>query len=146
MCPGPDPDVEDLLATAGESVLAVKRWESGDIGNPHVVCEVDDPDQIELEVAGPAIESHFPGGINVHFTAVSGVNELTVRVWERGAGVTNACGTGATVAVDIFHRWGLIGPKAVVRMPGGDALVDVGGPITLTGPATFVADIEVADA
>ncbi len=143
VCPGPDPDVEDLMAAVGAPVAAVKRWETGDIGNPHVVCEVSDPNDIDLAVAGPAIEAHFDEGVNVHFVSVSGFNELTARVWERGAGVTNACGTGATVSADIFHRWGLIGPKSVVRMPGGDALVDLSGPVTLTGPATHVADIEV---
>lgn len=146
VCPGPDPDEEDLMAAVGAPVTMVKRWETGDIGNPHIVCEVDDPGAVELTVAGPAIESHFRDGINVHFVAVSGLNELTVRVWERGAGVTRACGTGATVAADVFHRWGLVGPAVVVRMPGGDALVDLSGPTTLTGPATHVADIEVPDA
>lgn len=145
VCPGPDPDVDDLMAAVGEPVASVTRWETGDVGNPHVVCEVDDPDTIDLLTAGPAIEAHFPQGANVHFVTVSGPNELRVRVWERGAGVTNACGTGATVAADVFHRWGLVDSKVIVRMPGGDAIVDVGGPVTLTGPATHVADIHVRD-
>ena len=143
VCPGPDPDEEDLMGVIGAPVAMVKRWETGDIGNPHIVCEVDDPEAVDIAVAGPAIASHFENGINVHFVAVSGLNELTVKVWERGAGMTRACGTGATVAADVFRRWDLIGPKAVVRMPGGDALVDLSGPVTLTGPATHVADIEV---
>ncbi|MEQ8840370.1 MAG: diaminopimelate epimerase [Acidimicrobiales bacterium] len=146
VCPGPDPDTRDLMAAAGPSVAMVKRWETGDIGNPHVVCEVDDPDAIDLAVAGPAIEAHFEEGANVHFVAVSGPNEISVKVWERGAGITEACGTGATVAAQIFHNWELVGPKVVVRMPGGDALVDLGGPVTLTGPATHIADFEVPDA
>ncbi len=146
VCPGPDPGVEDLMAAVGEPVVGVKRWETGDIGNPHVVCEVDDPEEIDLEVAGPAIERHFDEGVNVHFVAFSGPNELTLRVWERGAGVTYACGTGAAVSAEIFHRWGLVGPKVVVRMPGGEALVDLSGPVTLTGPATHVADLEIPDA
>lgn len=141
--PGPDPDVEDLLAAVGAPVGAVTRWETGDIGNPHVVCQVDDPGVIELAVAGPAVEAHFAEGANVHFVSVSGRNELTARVWERGAGITNACGTGATVSADVFHRWGLVDSTVVVRMPGGDALVDVSGPVTLTGPATHVADLDV---
>ena len=49
----------------------MKRWETGDIGNPHVVCEVDDPDEIDLALAGPAIEAHFDDGANVHFVSVS---------------------------------------------------------------------------
>ncbi len=146
VCPGPDPDVEDLMEAIGHPVRMVKRWETGDIGNPHVVCEVDDPAEVDLEVAGPAIEAHFESGVNVNFVCVSGLNEITVQVWERGAGATKACGTGATVAADVFRRWDLIGPKVVVRMPGGDALVDLKGPVTLTGPATHVADFEVPDA
>lgn len=148
VCPGPDPDpdVDDLIAAAGPSVSMVKRWETGDVGNPHVVCEVDDPMAIDLAVAGPAIEAHFEEGANVHFVTVSGLNELRAEVWERGAGITRACGTGATVAAHVFHGWDLVGPKVVVRMPGGDALVDLSGPVTLTGPATHIADIEVPDA
>ena len=146
VCHGPDPDVDDLMAAVGPSVRMVKRWESGDIGNPHIVCEVDDPDDVDLAVAGPAIERHFDEGVNVHFVQVSGLNELRVRVWERGAGVTYACGTGATVAAHIFHEWDLVGSKVVVRMPGGDALVDVRGPVTLTGPSTHIADVEVPHA
>lgn len=145
VCPGPDPDVDDLMATVGSPVRMVKRWESGDVGNPHVVCEVDDPAEVDLESAGSAIEAHFPEGANVHFVRLSGLNELEARVWERGAGMTHACGTGATVAAHVFRHWDLVGPKVVVRMPGGDALVDLAGPVTLTGPATHVADIEVRD-
>jgi diaminopimelate epimerase len=146
VCPGPDPDIDDLMAAVGAPVQMVKRWETGDIGNPHIVCEVDDPFDVDLAVAGPAIESHFEEGVNVHFVAKTGLNELTVRVWERGAGITNACGTGATVAAQIFNRWELVGSNVVVRMPGGDALVDLGRPLTLTGTATHIADIEVPNA
>lgn len=143
VCPGPDPDVDDLLAAVGDPVVGVRRWETGDIGNPHVVCEVTDPDAIDLAVAGPAVEAHFEHGANVHFVTAPSRTELSVRVWERGAGITNACGTGATVAADVFHRWGLVDRKVIVRMPGGDAIVDLGPPVTLTGPATHVADLEV---
>ena len=149
---GPTPDVDDLMGSVAAALgnppaesIGVRRWETCDIGNPHVVCEVDDPDEIALDVLGPAIERHFSEGANVSFVAVSGTDQLTLRVWERGAGITSACGTGATVAAHVFHHWGLIGPKSVARMPGGDAVVDLSGPLTLTGPATHVADIEVSD-
>ena len=149
---GPTPDVEDLMgsvaaelgATGGESI-GVRRFQICDIGNPHVVCEVGDSDEIAADVVGPAIERHFAQGANVSFVTVSGSDQLKLRVWERGAGVTSACGTGATVAGHVFHGWGLIGPRTVVQMPGGEAVVDVSGPITLTGPATHVADIEISD-
>ena len=149
---GPTPDVEDLmgsvaaeLAATGIEEIGVQRFETCDIGNPHVICEVADPDQIAVETVGPAIERHFAQGANVSFVAVSGPDRLKLRVWERGAGITSACGTGATVAAHVFHRWGLTGPRSTVQMPGGEALVDLSGPTTLTGPATHVADIEVSD-
>lgn len=165
---GPTPDVADLIAAvttelvaagtaelaaagtaelggASEAGIGVQRFETCDIGNPHVVCEVADPEEIAVEVVGPAIESHFAHGANVSFVAVSGPDRLKLRVWERGAGATSACGTGATVAAHVFHRWGLIGPRSTVLMPGGEAAVDLTGPITLTGLATHVADIEVSD-
>ncbi len=149
---GPTPDVEDLMgsvaselgATGGASI-GVRRFQTCDIGNPHVVCEVSDPDGIAVDVVGPAIERHFAEGANVSFVTVSGSDRLMLRVWERGAGITSACGTGATVAGHVFHRWGLIGPRSTVQMPGGVAVVDLSGPVTLTGPATHVADIEISD-
>ena len=61
VCPGPDPDVDDLMAAVGAPVAAVKRWETGDIGNPHVVCEVDDPEAIDLRVAGGVSYRTAPG-------------------------------------------------------------------------------------
>jgi diaminopimelate epimerase len=68
---------------------------------------------------------------------------LDLRVWERGAGITEACGTGAAAAAAAAHGWGLVGERVLVRMPGGDLEVHVGPTITLAGPATFVADVEV---
>lgn len=145
VCPGPSPDVDDLLAVAGAPLASAKRWETGDVGNPHIVFEVPDPFDVVLSDAGPAVAAHFERGINVHFVQQSGEDELLLRAWERGAGATDACGSGAVVAADIFHRWGLVGSRVVVRMPGGDALVQLGTPATLTGPSTHVADFEVGD-
>ena len=149
---GPTPDVEDLmgsvaseLAATGIEEIGVQRFQTCDIGNPHVICEVADPDEIAVEDVGPAIERHFAQGANVSFVAVSGPDRLKLRVWERGAGITSACGTGATVAAHVFHHWGMIGPRSTVQMPGGEAVVDLRGPTTLTGPATHVADIEISD-
>lgn len=149
---GPTPDVADLLgsvsaelAATGVEQIGVQRFATGDIGNPHVICEVADPAQVAVEAVGPAIERHFAHGANVSFVALSGPDRLTLRVWERGAGVTSACGTGAAVAAQVFHRWGMVGPRSTVQMPGGEAVVDLSGPTTLTGPATHVADIEVPD-
>jgi len=143
VCPGPDPDTDDLMAAVGAPLAAAKRWETGDIGNPHVVFEVEDFSEIDVARTGAAVEAHFSDGANVHFVRLVGNNQLDLRVWERGAGVTEACGTGATVSAAIFHRWGAVGPRVIVSMPGGDAVVDLSGPTTLTGPATHVADFEV---
>ena len=81
----------------------------------------------------------------MHFAAVSGDDELSIRVWERGAGITNACGSGAAVAADVFHRWGLVGRNVIVHMPGGNARVDIGDSLLLTGPAVHIADVVVTD-
>ncbi len=145
VCPGPDPDTGDLVAAVGEPLSSVKRWDTGDIGNPHVVFEVDDLDAIDIASTGAAVESHFEGGVNVHFVKITGQNQLELRVWERGSGITRACGTGATAAAAIFQRWGLVGPKVRVSMQGGEAVVDLSGPTTLTGPATHIANFEMPD-
>ena len=146
--PGPRPDrLGPSPEAALEGVLgpgAIKRWATLDVGNPHAVLAVDDPHQVPLDPAGPAVEAIFTGGINVHFGAVTGADELTVGVWERGAGATAACGTGAVAASAVFHRWGEVGQNVIVRMAGGDARVDLSGPVTLTGESTYVAAVEVA--
>ena len=81
------------------------RWRSGSVGNPHVVVEVADPDEVDLEAAGPAVEACFVGGANVHFAAATGPRRVRMRIWERGAGVTEACGSGAAVAAAAFAAW-----------------------------------------
>ena len=146
--PGPQPDrLSRSPETALELVLepgAIKRWATLDVGNPHVVLSVDDPAEVPLHPAGPAVEAVFSGGINVHFGTVTGSDEITLGVWERGAGVTAACGTGAVAAAAVFHRWGEVGQNVTVRMAGGDARVDLSGPVTLTGESTYVAAVDVA--
>ena len=105
-----------------------------------------DPAGVPLQEAGPAVEALFSGGINVHFGAVTGPDELTLGVWERGAGATAACGTGAVAASAVFHSWGEVGQNVAVRMAGGEARVDLSGPVTLTGESTYVAAVDVARA
>ena len=146
--PGPRPDrLSRSPAAAVEGILgpgAIERWDTMDVGNPHAVLAVADPAAVLLPEAGPAVEALFSGGINVHFGAVTGPDELTLGVWERGAGVTAACGTGAVAAAAVFHRWGAVGQNVTVRMAGGDARVDLSGPVTLTGESTYVAAVDVA--
>ena len=145
---GPHPD---RLSRSPEAALecllepgTIKRWTTLNVGNPHIVVAVDDPAEVPLHPAGPAVEAIFTGGINVHFGAVTGADELTLGVWERGAGATAACGTGAVAAAAAFHRWGEVGQNVTVRMAGGDARVDLSGPVTLTGESTYVAAVDAA--
>jgi diaminopimelate epimerase len=87
--------------------------------------------------------------VNVHFLVLDAPDTLRLRHWERGAGVTEASGSGASVSAVAAHRWGLVGERVTVRMPGGDAGVDVLGPagaderVRLSGPATLVAEVTV---
>ncbi len=143
---GPGPGV----ATT-ELPFAPKEVATADLGNPHLVAWVDEPDElasIDLAVVGPAIESAYPEGINVEvITPVAGVADaIDLRVWERGVGITQACGTGACAAAHLAHRWGLVGTRVQVRMPGGSVVVSlVDGRAVLQGPAVLVADLHVGE-
>lgn len=117
------------------------------MGNPHLVLVgAEDLDALDLPRIGPPLEHHgdFPERTNVEFIRVED-GRIDVRVWERGVGETLACGTGACAAAAALHEWGLVGPRVVVHQPGGDAEVEVGPEtVVLTGPAEYVARVEVA--
>jgi diaminopimelate epimerase len=117
-----------------------------DMGNPHLVILVANPDGVDLTTEGAWLEKQFPHGVNVEYIAPDGAGGLNLRVWERGAGITEACGTGACAAAFEAHRWGLVGDEVRVTMPGGAAVVqlDGDGGVTLVGPSVFIADVEVA--
>lgn len=122
----------------------VGRRSSWDVGNPHLVLEVDDLAEVDLASEGPAWEAMFPDGINVHFVTVGGDHHLDQITWERGAGITLACGTGATAAALSGHAWGAVHSPVTVTMPGGTVQVDLdGGEPTLHGPSVWIADLEV---
>ncbi len=114
-----------------------------DVGNPHVVLHVADPSAIDLQDVGPAIERLVPGGINVHFAAPTGRGTLRATHWERGAGITRACGSGAVAVAHAAHQWGVVDTEVDVEMPGGRARVLLGSPVVLEGDATYVATVEV---
>jgi diaminopimelate epimerase len=138
---GPGPDLAELTVP-----FTTKELGSADLGNPHLVAWVDVPEAIDLAVVGPAVEAQVPGGVNLEVVA-PGVapDSLTMRVWERGAGITEACGTGACAAAALAHRWGLTDHAVRVDMPGGSVLVElVEDRAVLSGPAVHIADIEVA--
>ena len=137
--PGPSPDREvPQLSFAARSATY-------DLGNPHLVLLVPDPDHVDVATEGAAQEAAFDAGMNVHFVAPTPGEDdaMTMRVWERGAGVTEACGTGATAVARAAHDWGLVGERVTVHMDGGDVQVAVGDPMVLRGPSAFIAGIVV---
>jgi diaminopimelate epimerase len=112
------------------------------MGNPHVVVFVDDAAAVSLETLGPAIENHpqFPNRINVHFAQVISRSEIRMRTWERGAGVTLACGTGACAVLVAANTTGRTGRSALLHLPGGDLNIEYAedGTVYMTGPAETV--------
>lgn len=116
-----------------------------DVGNPHLVLLVGSLDGIDPAALGPIIESQVPGGVNVHFLVAEAPDAIRLLHWERGAGVTEACGSGATVSAFAARAWGLVGDEATVRMPGGDAVVLLDGDTAaLRGTATLVGEVTLA--
>jgi diaminopimelate epimerase len=109
------------------------------VGNPHAVFFVDDVDSIALETFGPRIEHHplFPQRVNVEAAQILSPERIRMRVWERGAGITRACGTGACATLVAAHRRGLTGRQAEVVLDGGTLLIEWrdDGHIIMTGPA-----------
>jgi diaminopimelate epimerase len=110
------------------------------MGNPHAVLRVTDVESAPVERVGKALQAHpaFPRQVNVGFMQVIDAAHLRLRVYERGAGETLACGTGACAAVAIGRQLGLLGATVEVHVPGGKLGVDWAGegtPVWLTGPA-----------
>ncbi len=118
------------------------------VGNPHAVIFCENAEAAPLETRGPAIEHHpaFPDGVNVEFVQVLSAREIRMRVWERGSGITMACGTGASASTAAAVKSGLCMPDTpiTVRLDGGALEITVApdGEITMTGPATFVYEGE----
>ena len=115
------------------------------MGNPHVVVPVDDLADFDLERFGPLLEVHpsFPAKTNVHFVQVLAPDHLVMRVWERGAGPTLACGTGACATLVACHCLGLVERRARVDLPGGPLHIHwdtATGHVIMDGPAEHVFD------
>jgi diaminopimelate epimerase len=112
------------------------------MGNPHAVIPVENLTQVPWQILGPALESHsaFPRKTNVEFAQVLGPHEVRVVVWERGAGPTLACGTGACATVVALALTGRLDRQATVHLPGGDLdiLWAEDDHVYMTGPATTV--------
>ncbi len=119
------------------------------MGNPHAVLTVDSVAAAPVERLGPAIEQHprFPNRVNVGFMQLIDRGRIRLRVHERGAGETLACGTGACAAVAVGRRQGLLDPEVTVETRGGELRVnwDAQGPVWLTGPAqiSFEGQVEL---
>ncbi len=144
-----DTDLVDL--TSGPLTGAICT----NIGNPHATFFVDDVDAVDLEALGPALEHHplFPERANIGVAEIRSPRTIRLRVWERGAGITRACGTGACAALVAAHRRGLTERRAAVELDGGtlDIAWREDGHVIMTGPAklsfegTFDADLLTAD-
>ena len=118
------------------------------MGNPHAVMIVNDINTTDVALLGPMIESHrsFPERVNVGFMQVLNESEVIVRVYERGVGETQACGTGACAAVVHGIQVGLLDSKVKVNLTGGELdIVWIGqqAPVWMTGPAMHVFDGEI---
>lgn len=119
------------------------------MGNPHAVFEVDDVDSAPVERLGKALQNHamFPQRVNVGFAHFLDASHLRLRVYERGAGETLACGSGACAAVVIGRLWGLLGDDVDVHLNGGTLQIEWAGEgqsLWMTGPAITVYEGQLA--
>jgi len=116
------------------------------VGNPHCMIFVDDADAVDLNDLGPAIENHpaFPERINVHFVQIIDRGEVKIATWERGSGITLACGTGATASCVACALNEKTGRQVLAHLPGGDLELDWAedGNVYMTGPAAEVFEGE----
>jgi len=118
------------------------------MGNPHCVFFVDNADEIAADKIGPMIEFHplFPEQANIGFAEIRSRSEIRLRVWERGAGLTKACGTGACAALVAAHRQGRTDRKADVIMDGGTLKIDWregDDHVIMTGPVELESEGEL---
>ncbi|MCU0790986.1 MAG: diaminopimelate epimerase [Nitratireductor sp.] len=112
------------------------------VGNPHCIFWVKDLDVVDLSKVGPMLEHHplFPERANITLARVDAKDHVTIRVWERGAGLTRACGTAACAVMAAGARIRVIGRKATISLPGGDLFMECresDGHILMTGPVSY---------
>jgi diaminopimelate epimerase len=129
-----------------------RRARTVNVGNPHLVLLGPEVASVDVAVLGPQLQSAFSDGINVEWICLAADSDgelLDLRVWERGAGETLACGTGSVAAAAAARSWGAVGTSGPVRVrnPGGTLEVTLGDgpqdPAFLAGPVRKVADIDV---
>ncbi len=132
-------DTLDIALKAGALPAAV----AVNMGNPHIVFFVDDVAALDIAALGPSVERHalFPERTNVEFAQVLGPGKIRMRVWERGAGITQACGSGACATIVAAVRRGLTERKAEIVLDGGSLWLEWrpgDGHVLMTGPAVVV--------
>ncbi len=132
-------DVQNLQIGSG----GVRNPVAVGMGNPHCVFFVDDVDAVDIHRLGSKFETHdlFPQSTNVEFVQVIEPNKLRVRVWERGAGITQACGSGACASVVAAVQRGLTDRTVEIVMDGGSLSLEWSGlsnHVLMTGPVTYV--------
>ncbi len=163
---GEDDKVRRVCVNMGQPILAAKEIPAGldtervvneaieidgreysmtcvSMGNPHAVFFCDDADEVELERIGPMIENHelFPERFNAHFVKVEGPGQITIRTWERGSGITLACGTGACACAVAGVLTGRTERGVLAHLPGGDLELnwcEDDNCVYMTGPAVEV--------
>ena len=141
-----EPQTDYTLEVLGESITlgAVS------MGNPHAVLLVEDIQSAQVDRLGAAIESHerFPERVNVGFAQIIDRQHITLRVYERGAAETLACGTGACAAMAVLRAWNLVDESVTITLPGGDLLIRWSGQkedsVWMSGPAVTVFEGEIS--
>jgi diaminopimelate epimerase len=140
---GPSPVVDESISVDGEPY----RLTAVSMGNPHVIIFTDDVSAVPLERIGPRIETHafFPARTNVHFVQIHSPREITMRTWERGAGATLACGTGACASVVASALNEYTGRSVLAHLPGGDLRIEWSEDdhVYMSGPAETVFQGEI---
>ena len=118
------------------------------MGNPHFVCFIDDVESFDVEREGRALELApiFPERCNIEFATVRPDGSIRMRVWERGTGITMACGTGACATAVAAHLTGRAAERVEIVMDGGALTIELpaNGHVMMTGPATTVFSGEIA--
>jgi diaminopimelate epimerase len=115
------------------------------VGNPHCIFWVDDLEVVDLSKVGPMLEHHhlFPERANISLARVDARDHVTLKVWERGAGLTKACGTGACATMAAGARIKIIDRKCRITLPGGDLMMEwreSDGHVLMTGPVAYEFD------
>src|SRR4051794_3650310 len=141
-----DPPVDALIRVDYQDF----RVTAVSMGNPHAIVYVPNVAEFPLEHLGPLFENHpaFPRRVNAHFVEVLGPDEVRMRTWERGSGITLACGTGACAVCVAGVLTGKTGRKILAHLPGGDLALEWAGDgqsVFMTGPATEVFSGEWGD-